>query len=155
MKISEISRPLLSHKTWIRHESDTNQTLNSFNSTPIPPAQSAYLPRITKLKTRYIRHFGRSIYYLEGPLVFSPLMQTHRTLVKRSHGLVRRPNLELEEVGLVVSTRIHRTLRGCLVHIIPSAISSQNVIHLFSRKNLTVVHLEPLHTELVRTCGTV
>jgi len=49
-------------------------------------------------------------------------------LVERGHGLIRRPRLDLHKVRPLVAARW--TLRVRRVHVLPSRLAAQNVVHL-------------------------
>ena len=91
---------------------------------------------------------------LLASLIFLPFVATIHTLIESSHGLIRRSNLQLEEICLVTSTRVNRALSRGLVDIVPSSISSQHVINFLSIKLLSLKHQEPIDLEFIGTGGT-
>lgn len=88
-------------------------------------------------------------------LVFPPFFTTVGTFVEGSHRFIGRSNLQLVEVSLIGTTRIHWTLCSSLIHIIPETFTTQNVIDFFTGEDLSVKHLETVDLELIWTCRAV
>jgi len=58
-------------------------------------------------------------------------------LIERGHGLIRRPRLDLHKVRPLVATRW--TLRVRRVHVLPSRLAAQNVVHLLQLQKTEIL----------------
>lgn len=85
--------------------------------------------------------------------VLSPLVPALCALVKGCHGFISRSDLKLEEVRMIVATRLHGTLCNGLVNIIPRTLASENVIDGFARQLAPLVQLHSADGKLVGTSG--